>query len=80
MGGWQIEATPEFARWFGALQQGVKLEVAAKLALLRDVGPTLGRPHADTVKGSRYPNLKELRVKRRQIRVDRSFGSDDHGE
>jgi hypothetical protein len=26
------------------------------------VGPTLGRPHADTLKGSRHPNMKELRL------------------
>ena len=24
--------------------------------------PELGRPYADTLKGSKYPNLKELRV------------------
>ncbi len=26
-----------------------------------DYGPQLGRPHADTLKGSKYPNMKELR-------------------
>jgi hypothetical protein len=25
-------------------------------------GPLLGRPYVDTLKGSKYPNLKELRV------------------
>jgi hypothetical protein len=25
-------------------------------------GPTLGRPYVDTLIGSRYPNMKELRV------------------
>jgi hypothetical protein len=29
--------------------------------LLVDYGPRLGRPHADTLKGSKYPNMKELR-------------------
>ena len=31
-----------------------------KLLLVR--GPELGRPYVDTLKGSSYPNLKELRV------------------
>ena len=30
--------------------------------LLRRFGPTLKRPHCDTLKGSRYGNMKELRV------------------
>jgi len=30
--------------------------------LLLEKGPSLGRPYVDTLKGSKYPNLKELRV------------------
>jgi len=30
--------------------------------LLLAKGPSLGRPYVDTLKGSKYPNLKELRV------------------
>lgn len=70
---WQVEATPEFDEWFRTLAQAAKLDVAAKLALLRKVGPTLGRPHVDTVKGSTYSNLKELRIKRDQMRVFFAF-------
>jgi hypothetical protein len=29
--------------------------------LLADYGPQLGRPHADTLKGSKHANMKELR-------------------
>jgi hypothetical protein len=36
--------------------------VYAKVLLLRKVGPTLPRPHADTVNESKHPNMKELRV------------------
>jgi hypothetical protein len=32
------------------------------LGHLKFWGPALGRPHADTVKGSRFSNMKELRV------------------
>ena len=31
------------------------------LAMLKVVGPQLGRPHADTLSGSRHANMKELR-------------------
>ncbi|KPH83178.1 hypothetical protein AE618_00110 [Bosea vaviloviae] len=49
-------------RWFLNLESSIRVEIAAKISLLQQVGPTLGRPHADTLKGSAYPNMKELRV------------------
>jgi len=44
------------------LESAIRVEIAAKISLLQQVGPTLGRPHADTLKGSAYPNMKELRI------------------
>lgn len=35
--------------------------LCSRSRLLADFGPQLGRPHADTLKGSRFPNMKELR-------------------
>jgi hypothetical protein len=35
--------------------------ILARVILLEREGPQLGRPHADTLKGSRYKNMKELR-------------------
>lgn len=70
---WGIETTSEFAEWLRELGRPAQIDVAAKLALLRDVGPTLGRPHVDTVRGSSFPNMKELRIKRDQIRVFSAF-------
>lgn len=32
------------------------------VAKLEHYGPTLGRPYVDTLMGSKYPNMKELRV------------------
>ena len=32
------------------------------MSLLRERGPTLGRPHVDVITTSRYPNMKELRT------------------
>ncbi|WP_305682545.1 type II toxin-antitoxin system RelE/ParE family toxin [Bosea sp. (in: a-proteobacteria)] len=59
---WAVQSVSEFERWFLTLESGVRVEIAAKISLLQQVGPTLGRPHADTLKGSAYPNMKELRV------------------
>jgi hypothetical protein len=39
----------------------VREAIAALALLLQRFGPTLGRPHCDTLKGSTYPNMKELR-------------------
>ncbi len=38
------------------------MEVIAKVRLLERLGPQLGRPHADTLNGSRHTNIKELRA------------------
>ncbi|MGA9307039.1 MAG: type II toxin-antitoxin system RelE/ParE family toxin [Candidatus Sulfotelmatobacter sp.] len=37
-------------------------DVRASVGVLRRCGPSLGRPHVDSVVGSRYPNMKELRT------------------
>lgn len=42
----------------GELQE----KVLADLLNLRTYGPTLSRPYADTVKGSKHKNMKELRI------------------
>ncbi|MGH3293239.1 MAG: type II toxin-antitoxin system RelE/ParE family toxin [Trebonia sp.] len=47
-------------------------QVIAALRELRDQGPALGRPLADTVRGSRHKNMKELRpgsAGRSEIRI-----------
>ena len=36
-------------------------EILAHALLLRDYGPTLGRPTVDTLKGAKHNNMKELR-------------------
>ena len=39
----------------------IQESLLAAAKLLADYGPQLGRPHADTLKGSKYANMKELR-------------------
>jgi len=52
---------PEFDPEFDALVPKVHDELLAQAKLLEALGPTLGRPRADTLKGSRHANMKELR-------------------
>lgn len=51
-----------FAGWLGAQEDNCQERVIAHLDLLQERGPLLGRPYADTLKGSKINNLKELRV------------------
>jgi hypothetical protein len=57
---WNIEITDEFHDWFAGLTSSERVSVAAKIILLEEKGPSLARPHADTLKGSKIANLKEL--------------------
>ena len=58
---WTVEVADEFEEEFATLPQDVQEEIAALVRLLRQFGPTLRRPHCDTLKGSRHANMKELR-------------------
>jgi len=51
----------EFKPEFDALGQDVRREILALARVLQEFGPQLGRPRVDTLKGSRYANMKELR-------------------
>src|SRR5260370_25146385 len=51
----------EFEPEFDALDADVQTEILALSLLLEQLGPQLGRPRVDTLNGSRYANMKELR-------------------
>ena len=59
---WEVEYTDEFEAWWDGLTEAEQVDVDSKVGLLKERGPDLGRPHADTVKDSRHPNTKELRI------------------
>src|SRR5262245_5010847 len=59
---WQVATTDIFDAWFAELGEDPQVEVIAKVELLKVLGPRLSRPHADTLKGSNYANMKELRA------------------
>lgn len=58
---WTVEISAEFEPEFDTLHQDVQDEILALARLLQQFGPELGRPRVDTLKGSRHPNMKELR-------------------
>lgn len=59
---WDVEYTDEFASWWISLTADEQADVNASVELLEHQGPQLGRPHVDTIKGSRHSNMKELRT------------------
>jgi hypothetical protein len=62
MGVWDVEYTDEFGRWWDSLAEDEQESIAHDVEVLRAVGPRLGRPRVDTVQGSRFSNMKELRT------------------
>lgn len=58
---WSILFHDDFADEFAALTESLQDELLAHALLLRDFGPGLGRPTVDTLKGSKYANMKEMR-------------------
>jgi len=58
---WNVEFHDAFEVEFLAFEQTVQDALLAAAKLLADYGPRLGRPHADTLKGSKHANMKELR-------------------
>ncbi len=66
---WDVEATDDFAVWFDALDTADQERVVAAVEILAELGPGLGRPFVDTLKGSRHRNLKELRPRGGHLRV-----------
>jgi hypothetical protein len=59
---WTVLFDEEFAEWILTVDEGLRLKIASHLEVLEELGPNLGRPRVDTVKGSAYQNMKELRV------------------
>ncbi len=58
---WDVIFHRAFEAEFLSFDPGVQIELLAVAKLLVDYGPQLGRPHADTLKGSKHANMKELR-------------------
>jgi hypothetical protein len=59
---WEIHFHVGFLEDFETWTEPVQDAVLSSLGKLRAFGPHLGWPSVDTLKGSAYPNMKELRV------------------
>lgn len=58
---WNVELHPLFAQEFLEFDEAVQDGLLAEIVLLEKYGQLLGRPHVDTLKGSKHANMKELR-------------------
>lgn len=58
---WTVRFGDDFEGEFSDLPQEVQDELLACAKLLEEFGPNLGRPWVDTLNGSDYANMKELR-------------------
>ncbi|WP_236120222.1 type II toxin-antitoxin system RelE/ParE family toxin [Yersinia pestis] len=78
---WMVLFSQRFDDWLNEQEDALQEKVLADLKKLQVYGPELPRPYADTVKGSRYKNMKELRVQfsGRPIRAFYAFESDSSG-
>ena len=58
---WDVVLLEEVESWFFDLGADEMVSVSGAIDLLEQEGPTLGRPIADKVAGSKFHNMKELR-------------------
>lgn len=59
---WEVITTEIFDSWFFAQSEALREDILASMCILEESGPQLGRPHADTLHGSHFTNMKELRI------------------
>jgi len=60
---WIVEFHDEFEPEFDDLDTDVRVALMVATGLLEIHGPQLGRPRVDTLEGSRFVNMKELRFR-----------------
>lgn len=58
---WNVQLADEFEEEFDELEESVQDELLAYMRLVECHGPSLKRPHSDTLNGSKHANMKELR-------------------
>jgi hypothetical protein len=58
---WKTERTDEFEKWWERLAEADEPSIAIAVEKLEKGGPGVGWPLVDTVRGSKHPNMKELR-------------------
>lgn len=59
---WTVLLDDAFEEELEAFAVNVRVAILQRARLLAEFGPQLGRPYVDTLSGSRYSNMKELRL------------------
>ena len=59
---WNIIFDPDFRIWLYQQERELQNEIFAVLTVLAEFGPNLGRPRVDTLEGSSFKNMKEIRI------------------
>lgn len=59
---WEVEGTDEFRNWFLNLTEKEADSMAVAIDLLELSGPSLGFPYSSRIIGSRYNQMRELRI------------------
>lgn len=59
---WEVEYTDEFEVWWEELDEGTQAAIDATVRLLEIKGPHLPFPHSSDVRGSRFGQMRELRI------------------
>jgi len=49
---WEVEVSDEFIEWYDSWMNRKVSALTARSTLLKEYGPTLGRPYVDTLKGA----------------------------
>lgn len=58
---WTVLLSKECEAWLDSLPADDRVAILQDTTLLHSIGPQLGRPHVDHIKGSKHANMKELR-------------------
>ena len=75
---WEVLLHDAFTEKLEQLDEGLQDELFAHAKLLANYGPHLGRPTVDTLKGSSYFNMKEMRFSWQQEVWRVAFAFDPH--
>ena len=62
---WDIEYTDEFEIWWDGLDESEQVSVATVVGLLEEKGTHLSFPYSSKIFGSRYTQIRELRIQHR---------------
>ena len=58
---WKVIFHDDFEKEILEMERDVRIALISAANLLKEFGPGLKRPYADTLKGSKFANMKELR-------------------